>query len=153
MAVMTPARAASAARRFEKGLPRSITRGLDKGMIFAHRTSITKYFRGGGKNPKTNPPRPPPGPLTTRTGNLRRDIDIVKAVMRNGIAIGGLEAGKGTAYARIHELGGMAGRRRLTRIPARPYLFPAIKDSLANIAKQVDLSVRAHARKSFGGVG
>lgn len=30
-------------------------------------------------------------------------------------------------YARIHELGGLAGRGRSTRIPARPYIAPALK--------------------------
>ena len=31
-------------------------------------------------------------------------------------------------YARIHEYGGMAGRNLMSKIPARPYITPAIKD-------------------------
>lgn len=31
-------------------------------------------------------------------------------------------------YARIHEYGGMAGRNLMSRIPARPYITPAMKD-------------------------
>lgn len=34
-----------------------------------------------------------------------------------------LEIGSNVIYARIHQLGGMAGRGRRVRIPARPYLW------------------------------
>lgn len=40
-------------------------------------------------------------------------------------------------YAAIHEFGGMAGRGRKVRIPARPYFRPAIDDNLRTIANTI----------------
>lgn len=46
-------------------------------------------------------------------------------------------------YARIHEYGGMAGRNLMSRIPARPYITPAIKDfEQETLPKIVEIMLR-----------
>lgn len=56
-----------------------------------------------------------PGKILQRRGNLARSItrhfDATSAVV-----------GSNLAYARIHQLGGKAGRGHASEIPARPYL-------------------------------
>lgn len=70
--------------------------------------------------------------LRVRTDLLRSSIagkvgteDGVRAVI---LSAGGRRKGRDVVYARIHELGGQAGRvsARVT-IPARPYMRPAIE--------------------------
>ena len=50
-------------------------------------------------------------------------------------------------YARIHEYGGMAGRNLMTRIPARPYITPAIKDfQEGTLPKIIEIMLRKLAQ-------
>jgi hypothetical protein len=110
----------------------AIIDGINRAARMAQKTAITKYMQGGGKDPIKNPPNPPPGPLKIRTGDLRRAVDIVLAYRVSGDTfMSGLKVDlSAVAYGRIHELGGFAGRGRSVRIPARPYLRPALKDSI-----------------------
>jgi phage gpG-like protein len=61
----------------------------------------------------------PGSPPAMVTGALRRSVKTVE------VAPGHVEVGATTAYARIQELGGTAGRGGATTLPARPYLRPA----------------------------
>lgn len=81
--------------------------------------------------------------LNIRTSRLMRSIKGSFAPSGGGGSEGGREGirqvktmgrgeivgilGSRVPYARIHEYGGMAGRGRSVRIPARPYLRPALK--------------------------
>jgi phage virion morphogenesis protein len=53
--------------------------------------------------------------ILTNTGRLRRSITAEPGA--NSLAVG-----TNVVYAAIHQFGGMAGRGRKVRIPARPYL-------------------------------
>ena len=71
-----------------------------------------------------------PGVLGIDYGRLRQSMSYT--VERRGRLIRG-EVGPRVVYARIHELGGVAGRG--ARIPRRPYLAPAIKKTASKILK------------------
>jgi len=60
------------------------------------------------------------------TGTLMRSI--THEVERDRAIVGPT-----VVYAAIHEFGGMAGRGRRVRIPARPYLVPAARENLGRI--------------------
>ncbi len=62
-----------------------------------------------------------PGPILRVTGNLYRSINY--RADGHSVTLGA--GGPGQRYAAIHQFGGMAGRGRKVRIPARPYLFDA----------------------------
>lgn len=86
--------------------------------------------------------------LRRRSGNLARSIQS-SIRKRSGKITGTLSAGhKGVQYARIHEVGGIiqgrpwlvfqladGGWRKVqrVRIPARPYLAPAIEEALDSL--------------------
>ncbi len=55
------------------------------------------------------------GKAVQDSGRLRSSIDY--AVMQDGVLVG-----SNVEYARIHQMGGKAGRGRKVTIPARPYL-------------------------------
>ena len=67
--------------------------------------------------------------LQVRSGALRRSLRMRVEVGPDG-PTGTLSAGDSrVTYARIHEFGGMAGRRLTTHIPARPILRPALEEA------------------------
>jgi phage gpG-like protein len=121
---------------------------------------------GGGVAAIGDPPNPPPGPLKIRTGKLRRGIKVVKPRKKGMAFIGGLS--NNVPYAAIHEFGGktaghfIAARKadKLafpgrdgnmvfrevvfhpgSKIPARPYLTPAIEDSEEFVDKEITESM------------
>ncbi|MBZ0253605.1 MAG: phage virion morphogenesis protein [Candidatus Methylomirabilis sp.] len=59
--------------------------------------------------------------------------------------VDGVEVGSNLAYARIHQLGGKAGRGRKTAIPARPYL--GLSDEDRDMIPEV---VMDHLRRAAG---
>jgi len=64
--------------------------------------------------------------LNVRTGRLRSSLEIEERATIGGHQI---ELGydlKRVVYARIHEMGGFAGRGRTVKIPKRPYLRRAL---------------------------
>lgn len=65
-----------------------------------------------------------------KSGNLRRSITKAILPSSNGLA---QAVGTDVVYAAIHEFGGMAGRNRSVRIPARPYFRPAIAQKQSTI--------------------
>lgn len=87
--------------------------------------SITSHAKG------TPTPSQPGQPPSLITGTLKRSIKV-RGPRR---IAGGWEAfvGPTAVYGRIQELGGMAGKGLRTRLPARPYMRPAAKQSLPGI--------------------
>lgn len=71
--------------------------------------------------------------LNVRSGRLRNSLEIEERATMGGHQI---EIGydlKRVVYARIHELGGFAGRGRTVKIPKRPYLRRALVEKKREI--------------------
>lgn len=156
MAKVTVEQFAQRLRKFQQGLGGAVGEGLKDGMFAALKISVTEFFQGSpeppGRSAIVNPPNPPPGPLKIRTGDLRRGIQIVTPTPAGrGTWVSGLET-KGIAYGRIHELGGVAGAGHRSRIPARPYLEPAISKASESglIQALVDEEVISLANRIIG---
>jgi phage gpG-like protein len=86
--------------------------------------------RGGEREPAV------PEILTARTNFLRGSI-IWQINRETDFLIGRVGVGRQVAYAAIHEFGGYAGRGGCARIPARPYLRPALIAQTAEIKKDL----------------
>lgn len=83
-------------------------------------------------HPKGTPTPSLPGqPPSLVTGTLKRSVKTTGARR----TARGYEAlvGPTAEYARVQELGGPAGRGLRTRLPARPYLRPALRESRPGI--------------------
>lgn len=146
--------------------------GMRAGLLLAQKSSKREYFLSGGGavDAKT---------LTSRSGKLRNSVRVIEPYASGNLYIGGLRAGgAGIPYAGIHERGGTTaphvilpkkgqwlswldktGVRRYarrvrhpgSRIPARPYLYPALEKSLPQISKQVAVAVEVAFAKGLGG--
>jgi len=55
-------------------------------------------------------------------GMLMHEGDLWKRIVHQNVTEDSVTIGSSMLYARIHQKGGMAGRGRKVRIPARPYL-------------------------------
>lgn len=116
--------------RANPGLNRKITTdALVESALLVTRAGAQRHIRRGGGGP------PRPNILTSRTGALRRSYSqqgssLDKSGLPNKIA-----AGSNLVYSRIHELGGRAGRGRLSRIPKRPVLAPALAEESPNFPR------------------
>lgn len=132
----TAAEKAKQLNAFSLLLNRAVERGVNRAMVGAQRLSALKYsvYLGAGV-----PANAPPGPLGRRSGALSRTIKPIKAKVSGRLVTGGLQAGgSGVAYARIHELGGITGRATARfYMPARPYLRPAVEESLPEVRKAI----------------
>lgn len=73
----------------------------------------------------TPTPAAPGQPPSLIDGTLRRSVKV-KGPSREGADGWKAEIGPTAVYGRIQELGGMTGRGHRTRLPARPYLGPAL---------------------------
>lgn len=133
-----------------------IAEGITNVMNRAAQISATKFIvgsSGGSRDPFIDPPNPPPGPLKTRSGDLRRGITVLPVKKRGNNFVGGL--GNTEPYAPIHELGGTTPPHFIegdpilaffssregqfvfresvnhpgSRIPPRPFLTPAIEEA------------------------
>lgn len=71
----------------------------------------------------TSPAGEPPALVT---GQLRRSIKV-EGPRAMGPGVYQARIGPTAVYGRIQELGGMAGPGRMTRLPARPYVAPALE--------------------------
>lgn len=65
------------------------------------------------------------------TGRLKRSLTTGEPFKQD--TAWRIDIGSNVVYARIHELGGLAGRNLATRITAQPYLRPALKASKREI--------------------
>lgn len=87
--------------------------------------SLTSHPKG------TQTPSRPGEPPSLVTGTLKKSVKV-----RGPRPIpGGYEAfiAPTVVYGRIQELGGMAGKGLRTRLPARPYMRPAMRQSIPGI--------------------
>lgn len=76
----------------------------------------------------------------TKLHILRDRVDLYDSITHK-VHLAGVAVGTNRVYARIHQLGGEAGRGRKVRIPARPYLGVSAagrKEILAIIADHVE---------------
>jgi phage gpG-like protein len=83
-------------------------------------------------HPKGTPTPSRPGqPPSLVTGTLKRSVKV-RGPRRTS---SGFEAviGPTAVYGRIQELGGLAGRGLRSRLPARPYMRPAMRQSIPGI--------------------
>lgn len=96
-------------------------RALRKAAFLIQDEAARNQIQRGG----SGPPNPPPGPLISRTGTLRRSIRVDDAGVPRFI-----DVGSDLVYAGVHELGS-PGRR----IPARPFLQPAAEKITPQIAR------------------
>ncbi len=96
--------------------------------------ALSTLMHRAGKNPWTQ------GGL--RKGAVRK-LSAAQILHRSGRLLGSIstrvhdgavEVGTNTVYARIHQLGGDAGRGHKTHIPARPYLGINAADEAAIVA-------------------
>lgn len=92
----------------------------------------------------TKTPSAPGEPPAMITGGLKASV-TVSPVKRIGPTRVEVQVGPTTPYSRIQELGGTAGHG--ARLPARPYLAPALRGAKAKIAAIVK------AMWSAGGIG
>jgi phage gpG-like protein len=79
-------------------------------------------------------------PLWVRTGRLRASILV--DTKRIGRKIRG-EVGTSVVYARIHELGGRAGRGKKVKIPKRPFLKPSYEEVKDKIKADINRAWKA----------
>lgn len=154
MAVYTMADVPTVFERLMQEIDKAVLEGCRRGSRYAQKLAITKYMEGAAKGAKsgrdrlTNPPNPPPGPLKKRSGDLARAVDIVEPKLLGDTVLVGLKVDLAKApYGRIHEKGGYAGRGRSVRIPARPYLRPALNDSVHVIQSMIAERLGIIARK------
>lgn len=101
-----------------------IMEGINNTMARAIQISATKYIvgsDGGSRDIFIDPPNPPPGPLKTRSGDLRRSITLIPAKKQGQNFVSALASS--LAYAPVHEIGGGNVRG------PRPFLRPAIEDA------------------------
>lgn len=138
MTTLTPAEFARAMRTLSEdgraSVSAAVERVLIEGALSAERIAKEAVTLGGRSG------------LRVRTGLLRASIagrlgkeQGVKALI---LSAGGRRRGRDVVYARIHELGGKAGRRnaRVT-IPARPFLGPAVEDVAKTIPDKMGQAV------------
>jgi len=153
---VTAQQAANALRQYRAAVPVAITRGMRAGLRRAEGFAKTRYMvRKDNRHPSKvwDPPNPEPGPLAIRQGNLARTVRITDIKIEKNAVIGGLAAGNSVVkYARIHELGGRAGRQLRSLIPARPYLTPALEDPQTRILESVQAELRKLAAAVLRGV-
>lgn len=93
----------------------------------------TKTLLAQKSHPRRTPTPSQPGePPAAITGTLMRSVTVRGPTGAAGTYRASV--GPTVIYGRIHELGGQAGRHRATRLPARPYLAPAVDMSREQIA-------------------
>lgn len=96
-------------------------------------------LRKTGKRVKGQGARGLQGALGRANFNASRKILIASGRLKNSITQSvqerTLTIGTNLRYARIHQLGGKAGRGRKVRIPARPYLVFRPEDAAAIVRK------------------
>jgi phage gpG-like protein len=174
--VATPRQAAQALKAFKDAVPVAVLRGLRKGLPLAVKLAKTKYMvRKDNRHPMRtfDPPEPPPGPLGIRQGNLVRSLRVGEMRYTGKRIIGTVEAGgKDVPYAGVHEFGAVIKARNgpnlvffsnlgagpflvktpMVRIPARPYLTPAVNEALPAVQEAIIREVRRVARVTLKGV-
>lgn len=124
-------------RRFSQGegpdgQPWKKSRRVESWRADTKRDSKGRFKKDSGK--KSSPPE---GQTLVDTARLRASISFSAAPLEAHV-------GSNVVYARIHQLGGQAGRGRKITLPARPYLGLSADDR-----EEIEALVAAHLEKSF----
>lgn len=94
-------------------------------------TSMKEQLRKSSHQKGTLTPAPPGSPPSLITGNLMRSFAMRGPVGGDGRYTG--MVGPTAVYSRIQELGGMCGRNRSVRLPARPYVQPGAEEAMPKV--------------------
>jgi phage gpG-like protein len=172
-------RKAAALLEFDSRKDGLILEGLDNVANRAAKISATEFIvgsSGGSRDPFIDPPNPPPGPLKTRSGDLRRGIKPVKSSKKgNNFTVGLSNA---VPYAGAHEFGGSTPPHTIvaanadtlvfvgrdgtlvfresvnhpgSNIPPRPFLLPALEEANRKFfAPEVTRALVNGVREIFG---
>jgi phage gpG-like protein len=130
-------------RNFKASMFPNLIRGINKATLLLEQQIKLNLSKGGTYEQQEGEPwlkNPATGPLTLRRGrgDLQRSWKIKPAKRVSGGVEGHvMSAGTGSVYSRIHELGGNAGPGRKVRLPARPYVQPAIDDKRDEMVRDI----------------
>jgi len=105
-----------ALKKMESKIPKETINAINRSTLLLQSHIKSKYLSG-----------PRPAKLGVVTGTLRGSVLVSPAKRMLGEIVG--KVFTVLRYALIHEKGGMAGKRRKVRIPARPYFAPALEDN------------------------
>ena len=101
-----------------------VSAALSTAVMFNSMRQSALHLVNWSKDKRLSGPRP--RYLGVDTGRLRASIVAGTPYKRGDSWM--TRIGTNVVYGRIHEFGGFAGRNRSVRIPARPYLRPAVED-------------------------
>ncbi len=104
-----------------------IEKPFKRRMAMAERVSKKDYLTG-----------PRPMKLGVITGRLRNSIK--NAVKRLKAMLKGT-LGTNVVYGPIHELGGLTGRNKRTRMPKKPFLEPALESIIPSLERDVERAI------------
>ncbi len=107
--------ASPAFRVLENATPNEQTRIVHRALRRAAFLIQTDAARNQIQRGGSGPPNPPPGPLISRTGTLRRSIRVDDSGLPAFV-----DVGTDLDYGAAHELG-------IAPMPARPFLQPALE--------------------------
>lgn len=93
--------------------------------------SIKEQLRKTSHQKGTRTPSAPGDPPSLITGNLMRSMALRGPVGGDGRYSGAV--GPTSVYSRIQELGGLCGRGRRVRLPARPYVKPGLVEAIPKV--------------------
>ena len=125
-----------AGRQYIENMPNalreSLINGIKEAMFAAQEISKEEYFDPQSWSKK---PNPAPGPLVSRTEDLKDSVEASKTVKKNGSSlVGYIESTLG--YASLHEYGGE--NEKGLDVPPRPFLGPAITNNLDEIRSIIE---------------
>ena len=133
-------------KKYIEGMPKAFKKGIAQGilwsMVFAEEKAKSRFIQGSNadNHPPKPAPLPPPGPLTSRSGDYR---DSIRAGVGKGI--GWLKAS--VSYANIHENTGI--NEYGDKIGKRPMLLPVFQGS--NLDKIREILVEEIVREMNNG--
>lgn len=119
-----------AGREYIENMPNKLKESLIDGIKEAMFAAEGYSKEGFDPQSWTKPPNPPPGPLVSRTEDLRDSVEASRDVKQEGGSlVGYIESTLG--YAEMHEFGGENDVG--LEVPPRPFLLPAITNNLDEI--------------------
>ena len=159
MREMTPDQMRAAIDRWLASVPTLLERVARKAAVRIGGRSVGQFMQDAKGGPRRRP-KGLSGPLRILSGTLAKAaaqdkdgvVGAVNEVKREGwivTLVKGVDLGV-VPYARIHEKGGTAGRG--ASIPARPYLFPAVKAEAPGIRLDAARTLTGSLRDAVGGM-
>jgi phage gpG-like protein len=123
----------------------SAARPAAEAMAAVAERQVKKTLSASSHPRGTRTPSSPGMPPSLITGQLRRSVRRTRS--EGGAGRWETRVAPTTVYARIQELGGTAGRGHRSRLPARPYVRPALAASREQMRQA---AVRAFRRALEG---